>query len=394
MTTFDGVHHDRLELLGEGLEYLSQGFSIFDRELRLAAWNGRFLELLDFPGEMGTLGRPLGDFFRFNAERGDYGPGDAAQQVEERLRLAAKAEPHCFERVRPNGMVIEVRGTPLPGGGFVTTYTDVTERKRWEDDLQQARSRAEEANRAKSAFLNMVSHDLRTPLTSIRSFAEILEGNPGIDLTDRQQFLGIIRTECLRLIRMLNDLLDYAKIEAGQMDWHLTEIDPRRLAEAAVASMAPMFEEKHVELALTIPAVVPPVTGDEDRLTQVIVNLLSNACKHVPEASGRVEVVLCCSPDEVTLSVSDNGPGVPPEKREAIFEEFRQVAARDGSLRSGTGLGLAICRRIVTHLGGRIWVDASREQGSAFHFTLPIDRDRLGGEDGVGEHAGEHGVGD
>ena len=113
----------RVDLIVGGLEYLAQGFSIFDRELRLVACNRRFLELLGFPEEMGTIGRPLADFFRFNAERGDYGPGDIEEQVRERIVLASKAEAHCFERVRPNGTVLEVCGTPLPNGGFVTTYS-------------------------------------------------------------------------------------------------------------------------------------------------------------------------------------------------------------------------------------------------------------------------------
>ena len=362
----------RLEMLGEGLEYLAQGFSIFDRELRLRAWNGHFLELLDFPDYFGELGRPLSDFFRFNAERGDYGPGNVAQQVEDRMALTAKAEPHCFERERPNGTVIEVRGTPLPGGGFVTTYTDITERKRWEDKLQAATLAAEEANRAKSAFLSMVTHELRTPLTSIRSFSEILYDNPDVPLGKRQEFLLVIDKECQRLIRMINDLLDFAKIEAGRMDWCISDLDPKQLAEAAAASVAPMFEEKHVELALAIPKQVPPVSGDQDRLTQVIVNLLSNAYKFAPENSGCVKLGLSCGTNEVTMYVSDNGPGIPPEKQEEIFEEFRQVAGEDGTHPSGTGLGLAICRRIVHHLGGRIWVESAQDKGATFRFTIPV----------------------
>lgn len=371
MSSTEGIEADRVHLIVGGLEYLAQGFSIFDRELRLVAWNRHFLDLLDFPAELGTFGRPLADFFRFNAERGDYGPGTIEDHVRTRIDLAMKAEPHCFERVRPNGTVIEIRGTPLPGGGFVTTYTDVTERKTWEASLEAAKQKAEDANQAKSAFLNMVTHDLRTPLTSIRSLAEILSDDPEIDADKRGEFLGVINTECLRLVRMINDLLDFAKIEAGRMDWRITEFDPAVLAKSAVTSMTPMFEGKRVALELMLPARVPQVAGDIDRLTQVLINLLSNAYKFAPENTGRVRVSLDGGPTGATILVADNGPGIPPEKHEEVFEEFRQVVSASGIRPPGTGLGLAICRRIVLRLGGRIWVESAPPNGAIFRFTVP-----------------------
>jgi len=374
MSSTEGVEANRVHLIVRGLEYLAQGYSIFDRELRLVAWNRQFLELLDFPEELGTFGRSLADFFRFNAERGDYGPGDIEELVRERTALASKAEPHCFERVRPNGTVLEIRGTPLPGGGFVTTYTNVTERKGWEESLQAAKQKAEEANQAKSAFLNMVTHDLRTPLTSIRSFAEILSDNPEIEAEQRGEFLSVINSECLRLVRMINDLLDFAKIEAGRMDWCITELDAADLVKSAVTSITPMFAEKHVALELTLPPHAPRIAGDRDRLTQVIINLLSNAYKFAPENMGRVRVSLDCGPGEATISVADNGPGIPPEKHEEVFEEFRQVLSANGTRPPGSGLGLAICRRIIDHLGGRIWVESTPPDGAMFRFTVPNSR--------------------
>lgn len=362
---------DRIHMIIGGLEYLAQGFSIFDRELRLVAWNQHYLELLDFPPEMGSFGRPLADFFRYNAERGDYGPGEVDELVNTRIELAKKAEPHCFERVRPNGTAIEVRGTPLPGGGFVTTYTDITERKSWEESLQAAKRKAEEANRAKSAFLNMVTHDLGTPLTSIRSLTDILCNDPDIDERQRREFLGVVNSECQRLARMIDDLLDFAKIEAKSMDWTIADFDPSALLKNAITSLKPMFIEKNVKLDLTLPPKAGLVTGDTDRLTQVVINLLSNAYKYAPEGSGAVKVRLECGPTESTISVSDNGPGIPPEKHEEVFEEFRQVLDTGGNAPPGTGLGLAICRRVVEHLGGRIWVESEPPNGATFRFAIP-----------------------
>lgn len=361
-------------MIREGLEHLAQGFSIFDREFRLAAWNRQFLELLDFPDDMGRLGRPLADFFRYNASRGDYGPGDVESLVEARMALAAKAEAHRFERVRPNGTAIEVQGQPLPSGGFVTTYTNITERKQWETELEAAKTAAEKSNQAKSDFLNIVSHELRAPLTSIRSFSEILYDNPDVDAQQRLEFLQVINKECQRLLRMINNLLDFAKFEAGRIEWHISELDPRDLVSSAVTSVGPMFREKHVELLVALPSEAPPINGDADRLTQVIVNLLSNAHKFAPAATGCVQVLLDVGTTVVTISVADNGPGIPPEKQDEIFQEFRQLAGADGSHPPGTGLGLAICRRIVEHLGGRIWVDCAPHQGTAFRFTVPCHR--------------------
>ncbi|MCP5227784.1 PAS-domain containing protein [Accumulibacter sp.] len=371
MSSVKDAEARRVDSIVGGLEYLAQGFSIFDRELRLVTCNRRFLDLLGFPEALGTIGRPLADFFRFNAERGDYGPGSIDELVGERVALASKAEPHCFERVRPNGTVLEVRGTPLPDGGFVTTYSDITERKSWEESLQAAKQKAEEANQAKSAFLNMVTHDLRTPLTSIRSLTEILGDDPDVDAEQRREFLRIINAECLRLVRMINDLLDFAKIEAGRMDWCIVDLDAADLVRSAVASIAPMFAEKAVGIELTLPARARPIAGDHDRLTQVIINLLSNAYKFAPGKTGQVRVSLECGPSEATISVADNGPGIPIEKHAEVFEEFRQVVSANTTHPQGTGLGLAICRRIVDHLGGRIWVESTPPDGATFRFTVP-----------------------
>ena len=135
-----------------------------------------------------------------------------------------------------------------------------------------------------------------------------------------------------------------------------------------------MFEEKHVDLKLTLPSAAPPVLGDADRLTQVVINLLANAQKFAPEDTGRVHVGLDIGAADVTISVADNGPGIPPEKQDEIFKEFRQVASADGERPPGTGLGLAICRRILDHLDGHIRVDSTPPEGTTFHITLPLCR--------------------
>jgi signal transduction histidine kinase len=171
--------------------------------------------------------------------------------------------------------------------------------------------------------------------------------------------------------------LDFAKIEAGRMDWSITELDPKSLVESAAASVMAMFEEKRVDLILALPPQAPPVNADADRLTQVVVNLLSNAHKFAPENTGRVRVGLDVGTTELTISVVDNGPGIPSVQHEDIFEEFHQGFCEDGSHPPGTGLGLAICQRIVDRLGGRIWVESTSGHGATFRFTLPVGGDAL-----------------
>ncbi|HEY4911451.1 MAG TPA: PAS-domain containing protein, partial [Methylomirabilota bacterium] len=152
-----------LEVLNATMETLTQGVSVFDGDLRLVAWNRQFLELLQLPLEMGHAGTPLEAFFRYNAARGEYGPGDPEEQVAARVARASLREAHRFERTRPDGVVLDICGRPTPSGGFVSTYTDVTDRKRVETTLQEAREAAEAANRAKSEFLANMSHEIRTP---------------------------------------------------------------------------------------------------------------------------------------------------------------------------------------------------------------------------------------
>ncbi len=237
--------------------------------------------------------------------------------------------------------------------------------------VAEAKQAAEEANRLKSEFLNMVSHDLRTPLTSIRTFAEILRDTPDIEEEKREQFLKIIATESERLTRLINDLLDLAKIEAGRMEWNMLPIDLTDLVQDAISGLAPVYEKKGVRLEYSSDTKLIPTTGDPDRLTQVVVNLLSNAIKFAPEEEGHIAIKLSSEPQNITLSVSDNGPGIALKDQNLLFSEFRQVSRTcpEGK-HEGTGLGLAICRRIIEHHGGRIGVKSAPGAGATFYFSL------------------------
>jgi len=261
----------------------------------------------------------------------------------------------------------------------VRAYTRELEQKSLElrvatAELREANTRLRELDRMKDDFISSVTHELRTPLTSIRAFSEMLHEDPKIDLAQRTRFLGIIVSEAVRLSRLINQILDLAKLESGRAEWTVAAVDVAEVIGEAVDSLTVLFTEKRV--ALDLDAMEPGLTvvADRDRLMQVMVNLLSNALKFVPPDSGRVRVGASGTATEVRVSVTDNGPGIQIEDQEVIFDKFRQGAATTDVLTDkpqGTGLGLPISRQIIEYFNGRLWVESSPGAGARFVFTLP-----------------------
>ncbi len=237
--------------------------------------------------------------------------------------------------------------------------------------LRAANERLKELDRLKDDFLSTVSHELRTPLTSIRSFSEILFDNPEIEMAERQRFLTVIVKESERLTRLINQILDLAKMEAGRMDWRMEEVDPEGVIREALAATGSLFAERAIKLELKLDERLPKVLVDRDRLMQVILNLLSNAVKFCHQTQGLVVVSAAARDEGLYVSVADNGPGVAAEKRRMIFEKFQQANEALTDRPGGTGLGLAISRQIVEFFGGRIWVESAPGHGAKFSFTIP-----------------------
>ncbi|WP_303784150.1 sensor histidine kinase [Azovibrio restrictus] len=242
-------------------------------------------------------------------------------------------------------------------------------------ELRAANAQLRELDRLKDDFVSTVTHELRTPLTSIRAFSELLADDPGMEVVDRQRFLGIIVTETERLTRLINQILDLAKLESGRADWTASQVDLPALIRHAATAMEQLFRDKAVALRLDCPDQPVLVMADQDRLTQVMINLLSNAVKFVPAGAGQVTVTLECTADRVRVSVRDNGPGIGPEEKEFIFERFRQGGNTLTDKPKGTGLGLPISRQIVEYFGGRLWVESELGQGAVFIFELPRKKD-------------------
>jgi Na+/proline symporter/nitrogen-specific signal transduction histidine kinase len=238
-------------------------------------------------------------------------------------------------------------------------------------ELREANQKLTSLDRLKDDFMSSVTHELRTPLTSIRALSELMRDDDTMDLAQRQQFLSIIVAEAERLSRLVNQVLDMAKIEAGHAEWHDEEVDLMEVLQQAARSMAETYRERGVSLTLELPAQVPRVRADADRLTQVVLNLLSNAVKYAPRVGGQVGLSLRSQADGVVVEVRDNGPGIAPDQQAMVFEKFRQVAGDEHYRPGGTGLGLPISREIVAHFGGRMWLTSVPGQGACFAFSLP-----------------------
>jgi Na+/proline symporter/nitrogen-specific signal transduction histidine kinase len=237
-------------------------------------------------------------------------------------------------------------------------------------ELRNANEQLKSLDRLKDDFMSSVTHELRTPLTSIRALAEMMADDAELPTPTRQQFLGIIVAETQRLSRLVNQVLDMAKIESGNAQWHNTDIDMAALLVQAKEATSALFHDRGAAVHLHLPERPVVVRADADRLTQVMLNLLSNAAKFMPAVAGRVDISLTTAPGLVQVAVQDNGPGVPESQRGLVFEKFRQGG--DAANRpQGTGLGLPISRQIIAHFGGALQLEAAAGGGACFTFTLP-----------------------
>ena len=242
-------------------------------------------------------------------------------------------------------------------------------------ELTAANERLKELDKMKDDFVSTVSHEFRTPLTSIRSFSEIVHDNPDLGVEQRKEFLNIIVQESERLTRLINDILDLAKMEAGKTDWQMREIAPKQVIEGALAAMAGLFAKNpRIRLETHIAEDLPNVFVDADRLTQVLVNLISNAVKFCNREDGLVTIAARSEAGALRVDVSDNGVGIAKKDRKKIFERFQQAGDTLIDKPQGTGLGLPICLHILERFGGQIWFESELGKGSTFSFRIPPAR--------------------
>ncbi len=238
-------------------------------------------------------------------------------------------------------------------------------------DLEAANERLKELDQLKNEFISTVTHEVRTPLTSVRALAEILHSNPDLDTMRHQKFSKIIITESERLSRLINDVLNFQKIKSGKTQWEFSKTDIGELIEDSVVSTSQIVKDNNINLNLDLPKKSVHASVDRDRFIQVMINLISNAVKFCDKTRGQIDISLTDKPDEICVIVRDNGIGISPENTQIIFEEFRQITDSSRGRPLGTGVGLTITRQIIEAHKGKVWVESDLGRGASFIFTLP-----------------------
>jgi len=238
-------------------------------------------------------------------------------------------------------------------------------------ELQESNERLQELDRLKSEFLSDVSHELRTPLTSVKGYVDyLLEGIVGELSPPQRDFLTRVKGNTDRLVRLINDLLDLSRIEAGRVDFHPVRLAMVEVATEVIDALRPLAAEKEVDLSTDMSETDGFVRADRDKVYQILLNLTHNAVKFTPPR-GSVQVRVEGQPrGEVLTVVQDTGEGIPPEELQRIFDKFHQVSESPAHPK-GSGLGLAIAKKLIELHGGQIWVRSELGKGSAFGFTLP-----------------------
>jgi PAS domain S-box-containing protein len=367
---------EKTQLLQSTLENMGEGISVYDANLRMVSWNEKLIEIVGLPRSMYKVGTPFEDIVRFSAERGEYGPGDIEEMIRERISASTMAKPHRNARWRVNGRYVELRRNPMPGGGFVTVYSDLTESKRAEDALRDAKEAAEAANRTKSEILANMSHELRTPLNAIIGFSDIIlrETFGAVGQPRYLDYARDIYESGTHLLALINDILDVSKAEAGRIELLEGRVDVGELIDSCLRLVHARADEAKIELVATLSEELPALHADGLRLKQVLLNLMSNAIKFTP-AGGRVTLKAETADGHgLHLRVIDTGIGMAPEDIPKALSPFGQLETSMSRRYPGTGLGLPLSKALVELHGGRLHIDSVLGKGTTVTISLPHAR--------------------
>lgn len=372
---------DQHMLLRSTLENVGKGICAVDKDFRLLLWNHRFLELLDVPEGLITVGTPLGQLVAYLQSRGEFGrEGEVESLFMRRLDPKRRDQDDVFHRTRPDGTVLEISSNPMPDGGFVAVYNDITDKHRAAEalkaaneglergiaerttDLAAAKQEADRANQAKTRLLAAVSHDLLQPLHAARLFiSAALERGKDPLVTQADAALRSVE-------QLLGDLLDVTKLDTGV-------VKPNRTAVMVDDILRPLAEELGVVAerhGLRLRRVPCRASVDTDAvlLRRILQNFLANALRYTPK--GRILLGCRRVGNHLRIEVWDTGPGIPAERQREIFQEFRQLDTGPGDRDKGLGLGLSIVERFAAILGHRVGLRSTVGKGSCFSVEVPL----------------------
>ncbi len=360
------------------VEELPDGFVIYDADDRLLMCNAPYREMYKASAEAMVPGSTFEDILRQGLKNGQYAEARGREEawLEERMDLH-RCPSIEHEQLLSDGRWLRVYEKETSDGGRVGLRIDISQTKQVQRDLEEAKARAESANRAKSSFLANMSHEIRTPMNGVVGMADLLMD---ANLTDEQRlYAETIRNSGEALLVIINDVLDFSKIEADKLVLHPEPFDLERAVHEVVMLLQPTARDKSVELLVDYDMFLPTwFIGDPGRLRQVLTNLLGNAVKFTIEGHVLVRVVGLPTGDgqtEIHLTVEDTGIGIAADKVEHVFGEFNQVDDERNRQFEGTGLGLAITRRLIGLMNGEVWVESELGKGSCFGFRVVLPTD-------------------
>lgn len=379
-------------LLQGAIENITQGISVVDQSLRLVAWNHRYLEMFDYPDGLVYIGRPIADIIRYNAERGLCGPGDADTHVTKRLYWMRQGRAHTSERTFPNGRVVELIGNPMPGGGFVMSFSDITAFREAERALKDAnegleqrvsertqelsllnqaltdaKSTAEAANQSKTRFLAAVSHDLMQPLNAARLFSAALSHQHDALPREAQELVHHLDSSLRSAEDLISDLLDISRLENGRITPDRNAFALSTLYDTLGAEFTVLAAKQGIDFRVHGSRL--RIDSDIKLLRRVLQNFLTNAFRY---AKGRVVLGVRRQGKSLRLEVWDRGPGIAKDKLRVIFEEFKRLDSHQTRAEKGLGLGLAIADGFCQVLDHPLSVRSWPGKGSVFSVTVPI----------------------
>ena len=378
------------DLLQSAIENASEGISIVDDQLRLVAWNKKYLDLFDYPSALVYVGSPISGLIRFNVHRGLCGAGDIESQVNRRLDFLRKGSPHSSERQQANGQTSRIEGNPLPGGGFVMLFSDITAYRQAEQVLKEANldletrvyertltlaktnealakahEKAEQAHLKKSQYLKACSHDLMQPLEAARLFTSALSEQSNLTTVQQRQVDNIDRA--LKAANdLLADLAEIARLESGNIKVNVQVFALNDLFEDLAQEFAALAIEQSVEFRLVASKVW--VKSDRHLLRRIIQNLVGNAFRYA--SPGKVLLGARVFNRQVIIQILDNGPGIPIEKQQVVFEQFTQLNTPKNHAGRGLGLGLNITQSLAQLLGHSLSLQSKSMQGCKFSVQV------------------------